>query len=101
MISKSYTSAEAQHAKIVLGLRDEYGKNIPIADRSNEGLRNTIALINNRMQDMMVAHRAAEKVLLDRLKTTRQAKAKANQRADRAEAAMRAMLDQFKQTEVK
>jgi hypothetical protein len=72
---------------------------IPVKERSREALLVTIELLQNRLSDTRAARAGAEEVLLKRLKKARDAKRLANSRADRAEKAMRGLLDTFAQEE--
>lgn len=82
-------------ARILLGLKDEQHMPIKMADRSPEALLVTIDLLNKSASDHTAARLATEEMLHKRLKAERKARALANARADKAVAAMRAMLVAF------
>ena len=95
------STEERRAARKVLGFTDDGGKTIQLDQRTPEALLETLYLRN--MLDGLRAEAAmtAEKRFLEKVKIERKAKNLANARADRAEAAMRAMLDALKEGEVK
>jgi len=67
----------------------------PLEEKTREGLIEQIKRMQDRAHMQRATQNAVEKAYLTRLANYRKAKALANERADRAEAAMRAMLDNF------
>lgn len=88
-------------ARKVLGFNDDNGKAIPMDQRTPEALLETLYLRNMLDGLRAEAMMTAEKRFLEKIKIERKAKHLANARADRAEAAMRAMLDTLKEGAVK
>lgn len=80
--------------------RTPEGKVIPLEECTKEQLlarfRHVVATNQDRMAEKVAGHEA----LIKRLQDARKAKRLANARADRAEAAMRAMLDAFAKEKV-
>lgn len=90
-----YTQEERDFARRVLGIRDDEGKVIPLANRSKEDLIEQIKLTISSKYDSIAGHQAHIKALEDKLRSARKAKNMANRRADVAESTMRYMLDKF------
>ena len=89
-----YSIEERRHAREVLGLTED-GRHIPLCDRTKEALIETMALQRAKHHDELTGRDGAIDALKARLRAHRKAKALANQRADKAVAAMKAMLDSF------
>ena len=96
-----YTEEERRQARIILGFRNPDWSIIPLEDRTPENLLQMVRNYQDKVADSLAAHQAAMNVMEDRLKTARKAKRLANRRADKAEKAMRALLDAFGETKVK
>lgn len=86
-------------AQKVLGLRDDDGRMVPFRQMDRDTLLFRFQMMLDTNEDRGVAHAAEVKALERRLKDARNAKRLANARADRAEKAMRAMLDAFQEGE--
>ena len=71
------------------------GKIIPLEENTREQLLARFKHVVAKHTDQMAASKGANEALMKRLQDARKAKQMANARADRAEAAMRAMLDAF------
>jgi methionyl-tRNA formyltransferase len=82
---------EKQAARAVLGILDSNLDVIRLAERSPEALIDTIRLISASDTDRREAHEHEIDFLLSKITQERKGRAKANKRADDAEAMVRAL----------
>lgn len=91
----TYTRQQKHAARVVLGIVSDEGRPVPIEERSNETLRYTIEIMRGNHKDLIAEMTGGMDALRKRLKSHRNAKKLANQRADIAVKAMQDMLKTF------
>jgi hypothetical protein len=78
-----------REARKLLGLSDENFEHIRFKDQSKEALLTSIELLKISIESQEIAFKAKSENLMSEIKSAKQAKAIANKRADKAEAALK------------